>query len=211
VAAARAALAHLQLPLPPAPAGSNMDHHLLPHFLHRSPPSPCFLLLRTQHKPKPPQPQLHLLLCTAFDSLAHSLQEVLDKHKPKLHLDTLFLHGNLPFAKVGVPPPPPPPAPLLSPPSVSAHHQHQPATPTETETEDTAANDSPPPRTLPVRLLNIPVDRLRSTLSTLSLTELIDLVPHLVARSLPSPDTHPDKKKLFSVHHFFRYAEFEGT
>jgi hypothetical protein len=33
----------------------------------------------------------------------------------------------------------------------------------------------------------------------------------LVARSLPSPDTHPDKKKLFSVHDFFRYAEFEGT
>ncbi|XP_052136867.1 calcium-dependent mitochondrial ATP-magnesium/phosphate carrier protein 1-like [Oryza glaberrima] len=217
VAAARAALAHLQLPLPPAPAGSNMDH-LLPHFLHRSPPSPCFLLLRTQHKPKPPQPQLHLLLCTAFDSLAHSLQEVLDKHKSKLHLDTLFLHenkphaflSNLPFAKmVGVPPPSSPPAGILSTPSVSAHHQDQPPTPTPTQTEDNEEidNHSPPPR---IRLLNIPVDRLRSTLSTLSLTELIDLVPHLVARSLPSPDTHPDKKKLFSVHDFFRYAEFEG-
>uniref|UniRef100_A0A0E0BMK3 EF-hand domain-containing protein n=1 Tax=Oryza glumipatula TaxID=40148 RepID=A0A0E0BMK3_9ORYZ len=45
-----------------------------------------------------------------------------------------------------------------------------------------------------------------STLSTVSLTDLIDLV----ARSLPSPHTHPYKKKLFSIHDFFRYAEFEG-
>lgn len=58
-------------------------------------------------------------------------------------------------------------------------------------------------------LLNIPlsnVERLRSTLSTVSLTELIELVPQL---GRPSKD-YPDKKKLFSVQDFFRYTEAEG-
>ncbi|KAJ8760288.1 hypothetical protein K2173_011700 [Erythroxylum novogranatense] len=58
-------------------------------------------------------------------------------------------------------------------------------------------------------ILNIPlpnVEQLKSTLSTVSLTELIELVPQL-ARS--SKD-HPDKKKLFSVQDFFRYTEAEG-
>jgi phosphatidylinositol phospholipase C delta len=62
-------------------------------------------------------------------------------------------------------------------------------------------------------LLNIPlsnVERLRSTLSTVSLTELIELVPQLVGRLSTSGDSHPDKKKLFSVQDFFRYTEFEG-
>lgn len=58
-------------------------------------------------------------------------------------------------------------------------------------------------------LLSIPlsnVERLRSTLSTVSLTELIELVPQLGK----SPKDHPDKKKLFSVQDFFRYTEAEG-
>lgn len=58
-------------------------------------------------------------------------------------------------------------------------------------------------------LLSIPlsnVERLRSTLSTVSLTELIELVPQLGR----SPKDHPDKKKLFSVQDFFRYTEAEG-
>lgn len=66
---------------------------------------------------------------------------------------------------------------------------------------------------LPARLLSIPlsnVERLRSTLSAVSLTELIELVPQLVSRSSTSADGHPDKKKLFSVQDFFRYAEVEG-
>ncbi|KAK6929224.1 Mitochondrial substrate/solute carrier, partial [Dillenia turbinata] len=57
-------------------------------------------------------------------------------------------------------------------------------------------------------LLNIPlsnVERLRSTLSAVSLTELIELVPQL-GRST----NHPDKKKLYSVQDFFRYTESEG-
>ncbi|XP_052199581.1 uncharacterized protein LOC127806380 isoform X2 [Diospyros lotus] len=58
-------------------------------------------------------------------------------------------------------------------------------------------------------LLSIPlsnVERLRSTLSTVSLTELIELVPYLGRHS----KDHPDKKKLFSVQDFFRYTESEG-
>lgn len=60
-----------------------------------------------------------------------------------------------------------------------------------------------------VGILSIPlsnVERLRSTLSTVSLAELIELLPQ-VGRS--SKD-HPDKKKLFSVQDFFRYTESEG-
>ncbi|XP_076958760.1 uncharacterized protein LOC143634607 [Bidens hawaiensis] len=58
-------------------------------------------------------------------------------------------------------------------------------------------------------LLSIPlsnVERLRSTLSTVSLNELIELVPQLGR----STKDHPDKKKLFSVQDFFRYTEAEG-
>ncbi|KAI7735958.1 hypothetical protein M8C21_022370 [Ambrosia artemisiifolia] len=58
-------------------------------------------------------------------------------------------------------------------------------------------------------LLSIPlsnVERLRSTLSTVSLAELIELVPQLGR----STKDHPDKKKLFSVQDFFRYTEAEG-
>ncbi|XP_047332322.1 mitochondrial substrate carrier family protein C-like [Impatiens glandulifera] len=58
-------------------------------------------------------------------------------------------------------------------------------------------------------LLNIPlsnVERFRSTLSTMSFTELIELVPQLVRAS----KEYPDKKKLFSVQDFFRYTEAEG-
>ncbi|KAK4366492.1 hypothetical protein RND71_014372 [Anisodus tanguticus] len=58
-------------------------------------------------------------------------------------------------------------------------------------------------------LFSIPlfnVERLRSTLSTVSITELIELLPQL---GRPSKD-HPDKKKLISVQDFFRYTEAEG-
>ncbi|XP_028114424.1 mitochondrial substrate carrier family protein C-like [Camellia sinensis] len=58
-------------------------------------------------------------------------------------------------------------------------------------------------------LLSIPlsnVERLRSTLSTVSLTELIKLVPYLGRSS----KDYLDKKKLFSVQDFFRYTESEG-
>lgn len=65
------------------------------------------------------------------------------------------------------------------------------------------------PQKLASDLFSIPlsnVERLRSTLSTVSLAELIELVPHL---GRPSKD-YPDKKKLFSVQDFFKYTESEG-
>lgn len=65
------------------------------------------------------------------------------------------------------------------------------------------------PQKLASGLLSIPlsnVERLRSTLSTVSLAELIELVPQLGRTS----KDYPDKKKLFSVQDFFRYTEAEG-
>ncbi|CAA2977617.1 mitochondrial substrate carrier family C [Olea europaea subsp. europaea] len=75
-------------------------------------------------------------------------------------------------------------------------------------TQDENGGNSP--QRLSHGLLSIPlsnVERLRSTLSTVSLTELIELLPQL---GRPSKDDHPDKKKLFSVQDFFRYTEAEG-
>ncbi|XP_022745221.1 uncharacterized protein LOC111295762 [Durio zibethinus] len=65
------------------------------------------------------------------------------------------------------------------------------------------------PQKLASGILGIPlsnVERLRSTLSAVSLTELIELLPPLGRSS----QDHPDKKKLFSVQDFFRYTESEG-
>ncbi|XWS56468.1 hypothetical protein CRYUN_Cryun09bG0087900 [Craigia yunnanensis] len=72
--------------------------------------------------------------------------------------------------------------------------------------EETGGNT---PQKLASGILSIPlsnVERLRSTLSTVSLTELIELLPSLGRSS----QDHPDKKKLFSVQDFFRYTESEG-
>ncbi|XP_022745683.1 uncharacterized protein LOC111295996 [Durio zibethinus] len=72
--------------------------------------------------------------------------------------------------------------------------------------EETGGNS---PQKLASGLLSIPlsnVERLRSTLSTVSLTELIELLPPLGRSS----QDYPDKKKLFSVQDFFRYTESEG-
>lgn len=73
----------------------------------------------------------------------------------------------------------------------------------------TEENVSSFPQKMANGLFSIPlsnVERLRSTLSTVSLTELIELVPQLGR----STKDHPDKKKLFSVQDFFRYTEAEG-
>ncbi|KAJ0816340.1 putative mitochondrial carrier protein [Helianthus annuus] len=73
----------------------------------------------------------------------------------------------------------------------------------------TEENVSSFPQKMANGLLSIPlsnVERLRSTLSTVSLTELIELVPQLGRAT----KEHPDKKKLFSVQDFFRYTEAEG-
>ncbi|KAJ1273662.1 hypothetical protein BS78_05G001900 [Paspalum vaginatum] len=182
-----------------------------------------------------PQQQLELLLCIAFDTVTHNLTMLEGACKQKgaqfgqLHQFELlrkvvdgkradfdgFL-SNLGFAKVGAPPPPasimgasPAPAPA------SIRGQEDGGGPGEDSEGlvDCASGTQQPAQKLPARLLNIPlsnVERLRSSLSAVSLTELIELVPQLVSRSSTSADGHPDKKKLFSVQDFFRYAEIEG-
>ncbi|GMI72553.1 S-adenosyl methionine transporter-like [Hibiscus trionum] len=73
-------------------------------------------------------------------------------------------------------------------------------------TEGTSGNSS---KKLADQILSIPlsnVERLRSTLPTVTVTELTELLPPL-GRSLQD---HPDKKILFSVQEFFRYTESEG-
>ncbi|OVA09911.1 EF-hand domain [Macleaya cordata] len=106
--------------------------------------------------------------------------------------------GNFRFARVGGVP-----SSLVGVPSVKDEDVD--IEPTENKEE----SESISPQKIANGLLNIPlsnVERLRSTLSTVSLTELIELVPQL---GRPSKD-HPDKKKLFSVQDFFRYTEAEG-
>lgn len=77
---------------------------------------------------------------------------------------------------------------------------------TTSSSEETGGSS---PQKLASGILSIPlsnVERLRSTLSTVSLTELIELLPQLGRSS----KDYPDKKKLFSVQDFFRYTESEG-
>uniref|UniRef100_A0ACD5YH29 Uncharacterized protein n=1 Tax=Avena sativa TaxID=4498 RepID=A0ACD5YH29_AVESA len=190
------------------------------------------------------QQQLELLLCIAFDALAHNLQVLEGACKQKgeefgsaaLQVDQFqvvrkviigkkadfdgFL-SNLGFARVGAPPASfVDDSPVSGPPAAG---QEGPATVTgDREGVDSGGASAPQlPQKFAGRLLNIPlsnVERLRSTLSTVSLTELIELVPQLVGRLSTSADSrlstsgdsHPDKKKLFSVQDFFRYTEFEG-
>ncbi|CAH9112266.1 unnamed protein product [Cuscuta epithymum] len=148
-----------------------------------------------------------------YDQVAQNLQKI-DSHfheKGSNQLDHLkvlinvfegkradfngFL-GNLKFARVGGLP--------TSVVGVSPHN----------EGEDGAVNGDDPHvegggQKLANGLLSIPlsnVERLRSTLSTVSLMELVELLPQL---GRPSQD-HPDKKKLISVQDFFRYTEAEG-
>lgn len=106
--------------------------------------------------------------------------------------------GNLMFARVGGVP-----SSMVGVPSVGD------------DSIDNAVNQEERGGTTPQKLANgllsIPlsnVERLRSTLSTVSLTELIELLPQM---GRPSKDDHPDKKKLISVQDFFRYTEAEGA
>ncbi|XP_047048799.1 mitochondrial substrate carrier family protein C-like [Lolium rigidum] len=266
LAAARGALAHLHLPIhipgsDPAKQRQQQQqrqpdcllhlHVVLTNFLHKPLRSfsRCFgnddkpkrgrskqLPLLDTGKKHHQQQQLELLLCIAFDALAHNLQVLEGACKQKgeefgsaaLQMDQFqvvrkvivgkkadfdgFI-SNLGFARVGAPPASfVDDSPASAPPATS---QEGPASVTgEREGVDSGGFSTPqPPQKFAGRLLNIPlsnVERLRSTLSTVSLTELIELVPQLVGRLSTSGDSHPDKKKLFSVQDFFRYTEFEG-
>ncbi|KAL6875670.1 hypothetical protein ACP4OV_013183 [Aristida adscensionis] len=256
LAAARGAIAHLHLPgsSPKQQQQQQREpdcllhlHLVVANFLHRPLRSfaRCFRggdarrakrCAAAGEPPAPPQ-QLELLLCIAFDAVAHNLHalehacrqkgaefgvaarqldqfEVLRKVIDGKRADFDGFLSNLAFAKVGAPPPPsrimgasaaPAPAPV-------SDQEDGGGIGDEEGTDDDSATPQSAQK-LPGRLLNIPlsnVERLRSTLSAVSLTELMELVPQLVSRSSTSADGHPDKKKLFSVQDFFRYAEIEG-
>ena len=187
-----------------------------------------------------PQQQLELLLCIAFDAFSHNLLLLEDACKQKgaeFGIATQQFHqfqilrkvidgkradfdgflSNLGFAKVGAPPPP---AAIMGASSAPAPVSDQEGgggggIEDREEVDNASATATPQSvQKLPARLLSIPlsnVERLRSTLSAVSLIELIELVPQLMSRSSTSADGHPDKKKLFSVQDFFRYAEVEGN
>ncbi|PIN04548.1 Calmodulin and related proteins (EF-Hand superfamily) [Handroanthus impetiginosus] len=108
--------------------------------------------------------------------------------------------GNLKFARVGGVP-----SSIVGVPSVKDEEGE--GISNAVNQENSGGNS---PQKLANGLLSIPlsnVERLRSTLSTVSLTELIELLPQI---GKPSKEDHPDKKKLFSVQDFFRYTETEG-
>ncbi|CAO2142993.1 unnamed protein product [Urochloa humidicola] len=175
-----------------------------------------------------PQQQLELLLCIAFDTFdackqkgaqfgiatrqLHQFDELLGKVIDGKRADFDGFLSNLGFAKVGAPHPPPPAAIIPAPAPVSDQEEGAGGI-GDREGVDSATASPQSAQKSPARLLNIPlsnVERLRLTLSAVSLTELIELIPQLVSRSSTPPDGHPDKKKLFNVQDFFRYAEIEG-
>ncbi|CAO2145296.1 unnamed protein product [Urochloa humidicola] len=175
-----------------------------------------------------PQQQLELLLCIAFDTFdackqkgaqfgiatrqLHQFDELLGKVIDGKRADFDGFLSNFGFAKVGAPLPPPPAAIIPAPAPVSDQEEGAGGI-GDREGVDSATASPQSAQKSPARLLNIPlsnVERLRLTLSAVSLTELIELIPQLVSRSSTPPDGHPDKKKLFNVQDFFRYAEIEG-
>lgn len=168
-----------------------------------------------------------LLICFAFESLIHNL-EIFDRDKLRNpvaipvfamidHMKTIsdivkgrrvsvkgFL-SNVGFAKVGGA------SEFLVGTAASAddERKNHAADCGKGEAVCKEELESNPAQKLASNLLNIPlsnVERLRSTLSTVSLTELIEFITHL-GKSSPE---YPNKKKLFSVQDFFRYTEAEG-
>ncbi|XP_027087050.1 calcium-dependent mitochondrial ATP-magnesium/phosphate carrier protein 1 [Coffea arabica] len=115
--------------------------------------------------------------------------------------DVNVFFGNLKFARVGGVP-----SSIVG--VTSSNKEEGDIGVNNAETQEGSAGGNSPQK-LANGLLSIPlsnVERLRSSLSTVSLTELIELLPQV---GRPSKD-HPDKKKLFSVQDFFRYTEAEG-
>ncbi|KAK7270362.1 hypothetical protein RIF29_23443 [Crotalaria pallida] len=161
-----------------------------------------------------------------FDQLSHTLQSIdhrvqeneLDTEKTSLpqshfgHVNALtsFLEGhrvdvnsffgNLRFAKVGGVPS-----------SVVGEENSLPKEEGDNNGSDESKEEGGEslPQKVANNIFSIPltnVERLKSTLSTVSFAELVELLPQLGRTS----KEHPDKKKLFSVQDFFRYTEAEG-
>ncbi|KAG8390673.1 hypothetical protein BUALT_Bualt01G0108100 [Buddleja alternifolia] len=110
--------------------------------------------------------------------------------------------GNLKFARVGGVP-----SSIVDMPSVKDVEEGEGVSNAVNQEDNDGGNSA---QKLANGLLSIPlsnVERLRSTLSTVSFTELIELLPQI---GKSTKEDHPDKKKLFSVQDFFRYTETEG-
>lgn len=185
-----------------------------------------------QKKNEPPS--LELLLCCAIDTLVHNLhfldpscRNVVEQNVPEppvpappppqfdhIKAITSIIKGkkddvgsflsSMTFARVGGAPPS-----LVDLATSSKNEDHDQVALDPNGNGRKEEPESSSPQKIASGLLNIPlsnVERLRSTLSTVSLAELIEYVPQLGRSS----KEHPDKKKLFSVQDFFRYTEAEG-
>ncbi|OIV91386.1 hypothetical protein TanjilG_02004 [Lupinus angustifolius] len=126
----------------------------------------------------------------------NAFTDFLEGHK----VDMNSFFGNLRFAKVGGVP-------------SSVVGEEYPPPKEEGDNNGSEENKEENGGSLPQKVANnifsIPlsnVERLKSTLSTVSFAELVELLPQLGKAS----KDHPDKKKLFSVQDFFRYTEAEG-
>lgn len=137
--------------------------------------------------------------CSAPFGHVNAFTSFLEEHK----VDVNGFLGNLNFAKVGVP--------------SSAAGEESLSTNEGGDNNSNSVNDETKEESVGIsaqkvasNIFSIPltnVERLKTTLSTVSLTELIELLPQLGKTT----KDHPDKKKLFSVQDFFRYTESEGA
>lgn len=147
---------------------------------------------------------LELMLCLVLDNLVRNLQ-MFDHNKiisgivKERKADVNGLFANIRFARVGGAP-----ASLVD--ADSSVNDEGEARVSNVEKEQAEGSAAQKPAG---GILNIPlstVESLKSTLPSVSFMELIELIPQMGKSS----KEHPDKKKLFSVQDFFRYAETEG-
>lgn len=147
---------------------------------------------------------LELMLCLVLDNLVRNLQ-MFDHNKiisgivKERKADVNGLFANIRFARVGGAP-----ASLVDADSSVNDEGEARVSNVEKEQAEGSAAQKPAGGILNISLST--VESLKSTLPSVSFTELIELIPQMGKSS----KEHPDKKKLFSVQDFFRYAETEG-
>ncbi|KAJ6813451.1 mitochondrial substrate carrier family protein C [Iris pallida] len=184
-------------------------------------PDPLYAKPTQKHKVRKSSPidressSLELLLCLALDNLVQNLQmfghvKIVSGMIKGRKADVNGLLANIRFARVGGAP-----ASLVDAAAAaggtSVNDNEENRLASEDKSEDKGEAEVGTAQKIVGGILDIPlsnVERLRSTISTVSLTELIEFIPQLGGKS--SSTEHPDKKKLFSVQDFFRYTETEG-
>ncbi|KAJ6812469.1 mitochondrial substrate carrier family protein C [Iris pallida] len=184
-------------------------------------PDPLYAKPKQKHKVRKSSPidressSLELLLCLALDNLVQNLQmfghvKIVSGMIKGRKADVNGLLANIRFARVGGAP-----ASLVDAAAAAGgttvNDNEENRLASEDKSEDKGEAEVGTAQKIVGGILDIPlsnVERLRSTISTVSLTELIEFIPQLGGKS--SSTEHPDKKKLFSVQDFFRYTETEG-